>query len=115
MPYTYFSGTASISNTEHSLSTNTSGPDFNNASGVYQLFLNCSGMLVGDEYRMRLYERASNEAADLSLPVFDAVLNGPVSPPIYATPALILGNFWEMTLLGSGVPSRTFYWSIRQG
>lgn len=113
MPYNYFSASGLVANTEWSLSTNTAGPDFNNRSGVYQLFLNCSGMLGGDEYTVKIYERATNIAGDLSLPTYNNVLVGPQSPEMFITPALILGNFWEITLKNSGVPGRNFFWSIR--
>lgn len=116
MPHTFFEASGLIGNAEWSLSTNTAGPDYNNNnSGVYQAFINTSGMLVGDEFTYKLYERASNIAGDLSLPTYQSTIFGPQSPPVWSHPALILGNNWEMTLVGSGVTGRNFFWSIRKG
>ena len=117
MAYIYFQASGVINNTEWSLTTNTAGPDYGNstASGVYQAFINASGMIVGDEYTFKLYERATNVEGDLALPTYQSTLVGPQSPPLFVTPALILGNFWDMTMAGSGISSRNFFWSIRRG
>lgn len=118
MVYQYFAASGLIANTEWSLTSNTAGPDYNNnanISGVYQVFINTSGILNGDEYRIRLYERATNVTGDLSLPTYESYLIGPQSPPIWVSPALVLGNRWEFTLVNSGVPGRNFFWSIRRG
>jgi len=113
--YQQFSGSGLIANVEWSLTTNTAGPDFaNNGSGVYQIFVNASGMLLGDLYTIKVYERTTNIAGDLALPVFDQSLSGPVVPPVWVTPSLILGNLWDVTMVNSGVPGRNIFWSIRR-
>ncbi len=112
--YQIFSGSGLIANTEWSLSTNTAGPDFQNSSGVYQVFINTSGLLTGDEYTIKLYERTTNINGDLALPTYINVLVGPQNPPIWVSPSLILGNLWDITMVNSGVPGRNIFWSIRQ-
>jgi hypothetical protein len=112
----YFAASGLISNVEWSLTTNTAGPDFTNVSGVYQTFINCSGMLQGDEYHIQVYEKTTNIDGDLALSVYESVLSGPQSPPIWVSPALMLGNGWDITMDASGAPpGRNFFWSIRKG
>ena len=53
-----FSGSATISTTETSLVTNTSGPDAETTDGVFQVFVDFANLAAGDSFRLRYYEKA---------------------------------------------------------
>ncbi len=50
-----FSGTEAISTTEHSLTTDTAGPDAETSDGVFQVFLNVSLLEVPRELCIRRF------------------------------------------------------------
>lgn len=106
-----FAGSEAVSTTEHSLTTDTAGPDVETSDGVFQIFLDLSDMVSGDELQIRVYEKV--QAADTQRIVFQANLIGPQSPPIWVSPSLILMHGWDVTL-DAIVGTITVTWSIRK-
>lgn len=106
-----FAGTEAVGVTEHSLTTDTAGPDVETSDGVFQVFLDVSDMITGDELQIRIYEKV--QAADTQRIVYQSNLFGPQSPPIWVSPTLILMHGWDVTLDAiSGTVTVT--WSIRK-
>lgn len=104
----YASGTEAVSTTEHSLTTDTSGPDTDTTDGVYQLWLDVSDMVTGDELQIRCYE--TNDSGQHR--VYQATLTGPQPFPIWVGPTLVLTGGWDMTL-DAIAGTITVTWSIR--
>ena len=106
-----YSGTEAVSTTEHSLTTDTAGPDADTTGGVFQVFLDVSDMVAGDELQIRIYEKV--RSVDTQRIVFEDTLVGAQSASVWVSPSLILMHGWDVTLDAiSG--TITVNWSIRQ-
>lgn len=106
-----FAGTEDVSTTEWSLTTDSSGPDVETSDGVFQIFLDVSDMVSGDELQIRVYEKV--QSSDTQRIVYQSNLVGPQSPPIFVTPSLILMHGWDVTL-DAIAGTITVTWSIRK-
>jgi hypothetical protein len=106
-----FAGTEAVSTTEHSLTTDTAGPDVETSDGVFQVFLDVSDMVTGDELQIRIYEKV--QSADTQRIVYQSNLVGPQSPPIWVSPSLVLMHGWDVTL-DAIAGTITVTWSIRK-
>jgi hypothetical protein len=99
--------------TEWSCTTDTAGPDVDTTDGVYQVFLDVSDMVAGDELQIRVYEKV--QSTDTQRIVYQSNLFGPQSPPIWVSPSLILLHGWDVTLNQmAGTANITVTWSIRK-
>ena len=106
-----FAGSEAVSTTEWSLTTDSSGPDVETSDGVFQVFLDVSDMVSGDELQIRIYEKV--QAGDTQRIVYQSNLTGPQSPPIWVSPSLILMHGWDVTL-DAIAGTITVTWSIRK-
>jgi len=106
-----YSGTEAVSTTEHSLTTDTAGPDADTTPGVFQLFLDLSDMVAGDQLQIRLYEKV--RSGDTQRVVEEWILTGPQSKPNFTLPAFALMHGWDFTL-DALAGTITVNWSIRQ-
>lgn len=106
-----YSGTEAVGTTEWSCTTDTAGPDADTTDGVFQVFLDVSDMIAGDELQIRIYEKC--RSADTQRIVFQATLAGAQSEPIWVSPSLILMHGWDVTL-DAIAGTITVNWSIRQ-
>jgi hypothetical protein len=79
--------------------------------GVYQVFLDVSDMVTGDELQIRVYEKV--QSADTQRIVYQSNLFGPQSPPIFVFPSLVLMHGWDVTL-DAIAGTITVTWSIRK-
>jgi len=93
--------------TEHTL--NTTSPDGTNA--VYQFWLDCSGMLSGDELIIRIYEKV--RSSDTQVLVYDDTLSGAQSAPAWVSPSLLLLHGWDFTIEQTTGTGRSYPWSVR--
>jgi hypothetical protein len=105
-----YSGTENISTTEHSLTTDTAGPDADTTDGVFQVFIDTFDMVAGDQLQIRVYEKV--RAADTQRVVYEAILTGAQPTPIWVSPSLILMHGWDVTL-DALAGTITVNWSIR--
>lgn len=111
---TYKSGNnVSIGSTETSLAVNGGGTTLQTLtdSGSYSLVLRSTAMVKGDEYKWRVYEKASTGATKAVM--LDGTLSDAL-PTQFTIPNLTLGIGWDMTLQRISASSRAFYWSIRR-
>jgi hypothetical protein len=106
-------GTEAVGATEWSLATDTSYDtgDAQTTDGVFQFFLDLSDMIAGDQLRIRVYEKV--RAADTQRIVYQSILSGEQSEPIWVSPSVILMHGWDIscTALAGTI---TVNWSIRQ-
>ena len=106
-----YSGTEAVSTTEHSMTTDTAGPDVDTTDGIFQIFLDVSDMVAGDELQIRVYEKC--RSGDTQRIVYQSSLFGAQADPIFVLPSLMLLHGWDATLdCISGTV--TVLWSIRQ-
>lgn len=89
-----YSGTEAVSTTEWSLSTDTGGPDSDNTDGVYQLWLDLSDMVTGDELQIKVYDTINATQRV----IFQSNLVGIPANPIWVSPTFLLTFGWDMTV-----------------
>lgn len=106
-----YSGTEAVGATEHSCTTDTAGPDADTTDGVFQVFLDVSDMIAGDQLQIRVYEKVRSVSTQRI--VYEAVLTGAQSEPVWVSPSLILLHGWDVTL-DALAGTITVDWSIRQ-
>lgn len=106
-------GTEAISTTEHSLATDTSYDtgDAQTDDGVYQFFLDVSDMVAGDQLQIRVYEKV--RSGDTQRIVYQTILTGAQSEPIWVSPSLVLLHGWDITC-DALAGTITVNWSIRK-
>ena len=105
-----YSGTASISTTEFSCPNNSTTRTPVTADGVYQVFLDTSDMVEGDQLQIRIYEKC--RSADTQRIIYEAVLTDTMAQT-WVTPSLILLHGWDLTL-DALAGTITVNWSIRK-
>lgn len=106
-----YTGTEAVGATEHSCTTDTAGPDADTTDGVFQVFLDLSDMIAGDQLQIRVYEKVT--ASSTQRIVYEAILTGAQSEPVWVSPSLILMHGWDVTLAALA-GTITVDWSIRQ-
>ena len=68
-------------------------------------------MVAGDQLQIRLYEKVQSSSTQRV--VFQAILTGAQSEPIWVSPTFILLHGWDVTL-NALAGTITVEWSIRQ-
>ena len=108
-----YSGSATIGATEYSapLNANFVANVGVTVDGVYQVFLDTSDMIAGDQLQIRIYEKC--RAADTQRIIYEAILTGGMSDS-WVSPSLILMHGWDVSLLTLAGTSIIVNWSIRQ-
>lgn len=107
-----FTGTETVSTTEWSLTTDTSGPDTTTTDGVYQIFLDLNALAAGDVFEFKVYEKVLSSSTQRL--IFVARFAGVQGSPVWASPSLILLHGWDVTLKKISGTDRAIDWSIRQ-
>ncbi len=103
-----FAGTQAVDTTEWSMTTDSSGPDTSTTDGVYQIFLDLSDMVTGDQLQITIYE----DVAGVQGKVYRSYLYGPQAFPIWVSPTFVLTDGWDATL-DALAGTITVDWSIR--
>jgi hypothetical protein len=106
-----FSGTETVGTTEHSLTTDTSGPDVETSDGIFQCFLDLNALAAGDVFVFKVYERVLTGSTQRLCYV--ATFSGVQAQPVWVSPSLILLHGWDMTLDKISGTDRSIDWSIR--
>lgn len=107
-----FSGTETVTTTEHSMTTDTAGPDAETSDGIFQAFIDFNALAVGDVFQFRVYEKVL--AASTQRVVWEAIISHAQSTPVFVSPALVLLHGWDMTLDKQAGTDRSIDWSIRK-
>lgn len=106
-----YAGTEAVGATEHSLTTDTAGPDVDTTNGIFVLHLDLSDMIAGDELQIRVYEKV--QSTDTQRIVYQANLAGAQGVPNWMSIPFMLMHGWDMTL-DAIAGTITVTWSIRQ-
>jgi hypothetical protein len=107
-----YSGTAAIGATEYSCPNNAnySAGSAITDDGVYQVFLDTSDMVAGDQLQIRIYEKC--RSGDTQRVIYESVLSGTMTET-WVSPSLILLHGWDVTL-DALAGTITVNWSIRK-
>lgn len=105
-----YTGTEAVSTTEHSMTTDTAGPDADATAGIYQAFLDLNALASGDVYEFKVYEKV--RTGDTQRAVYSARFANTQATPVWVSPTLVLGIGWDMTLLKISGTDRTINWRI---
>jgi hypothetical protein len=92
------------------MTTDSSGPDAETASGVFQPFLDLNAVAAGDVFRFAVYEKC--RTGDPQRLIYTSEFAGAQSAPIWAGPSLLLGVGWDMTLKKISGTDRAINWRI---
>lgn len=107
-----FTGTETVGTTEHSMTTDTAGPDVETSDGVFQAFLDLNALAAGDVFEFRVYEKVLSSSTQRL--VYSARFANVQGAPVWASPTLILLHGWDMTLDKISGTDRSIDWSIRK-
>lgn len=107
-----FSGSETVSTTEHSLTTDTAGPDAETSDGIFQCFLDLNALAAGDQFDFKVYEKVLSGSTQRL--VYYATFANAQATPVWTSPALILLHGWDMTLDKIAGTDRNIDWSIRK-
>ena len=87
-----FAGNQTVTTTEHSMTTDTAGPDVDTLDGMFQAFIDLNAMAAGDVFDFSVYEKVGSGSTQRK--VYTARFSNAQSPPIWVSPALILMHGW---------------------
>ncbi len=107
----FATGTEAVSTTEHSCINDSSTIATDTTDGIYQLFLDVSDMVAGDQLQIRLYETC--RTSDTQRVIKEWVLNDAQADGGWVSESFILGVGWDFTL-DALAGTITVLWSIRQ-
>ena len=106
-----FTGTATISTAEYSLTTSSTTVGTQTTSGIFQLVLGLQNLAAGDVYRLRIREKVTSTTAQIVVDV--RLFTGLQATPGAIIASLILVNGWDLTLTKISGTDRSIDWSIR--
>lgn len=109
-----YSGSASITTTEYSCpnAASYSAGSAITTDGVYQVFLDTSDMVFGDQLEIQIYEKC--RSTDTQRVIYESILTGNMAST-WVSPSLILLHGWDVTLTQlAGTSGITVNWSIRK-
>ena len=107
-----FTGTETVGTTEHSMTTDTAGPDTDTTTGIFQAFVDLNAVAAGDVFEFKAYEKV--RTGDTQRLVYCARFAGAQAMPVWVSPTLVLGIGWDMTLKKISGTDRDIAWRISQ-
>jgi hypothetical protein len=114
----FTSGTKAVDTTEWSIAdtSTANGEAYSTATpltddGIYQLCLDVSDMIAGDQLQIRIYEKC--RSGDTQRIAGQWILSGAQAEPLWFSPTLILLHGWDCTL-DALAGTITILWSIRR-
>ncbi len=105
-------GTETITTTEHSLTTDTAGPDVDTDDGVYEIVLDLSAIASqADLFEMKLYEKVLAAGSQMVIERWTFSEQADPGVRIYLG---TLGHGWDVTLVKLAGTDRSISWGIRK-
>lgn len=106
-----YSGSATVSTTEYSLTANSTTLGAITTDGTYEIVVDVSAMVAGDQYEFKVYEKT--RAADSQMLILPAMTLTGSQPAALIVPVPILLHGWEVTAKKLAGTDRILKWSIR--
>lgn len=112
MPIVIITDSATIGTAEYSLpaDTSTGVPTAQTDDCVLQAFIDFANMTAAESYDVKIYEKINAGTARV---VYHASLVGVQANP-FVSPALILGEGWDVTVDKIAGTDRSIAWSLRK-
>lgn len=107
-----YSGSKTVASTETTM-TGAGSPDVlatQTDTGIFQAFIDLNALVAGDVFEFRVYEKAKTGGTQRT--VFIASFANAQAAPVWASPSLVLGIGWEMTLKKVSGIDRSIDWRI---
>lgn len=113
MALTLVNGSATITTSAYSLPANTTAgvPTTQTDDCMLQVWLDLNALAAGDEFKLTLYERI-NAGTQRIAETWSFV--GAQGSPIFVSPALIVGDGWDVVLVKVAGTDRAIPWSLRK-
>jgi hypothetical protein len=106
-----FTGSAvTISTAEISMLSGTSTLQNNAVAGIYQAFIDLNSVAAADIFEFRVYETTITGGTKRL--VYYARFANAQATPIFASPTLMLGIGWDMTLIKASGTDRALTWRV---
>lgn len=105
-----YANSATVGATEYSLTNNSTTIAARTDKATYQVFLDTSTLVGGDQYQIRILEKCRSSSTQRR--VMSAILTGGMADS-WQSPALMLGNGWDVTVQKLTGTDRAIEWSIR--
>ena len=112
MAITFVNDSASIGTTEYSLPSDSTTRVAQTDDCILQVFLDLSALAAGDEFAVKIYEKYAAAGTQRLLDTWALV--GAQSKPMWASPSLVVGEGWDVTVQKIAGTDRTIYWSLRK-
>jgi hypothetical protein len=106
-----YSGTETVTTTEHDLPSDTTSVGAITTDGVFQCFLELNNLAKADIYEFKVYEKVLNSSTQRV--VYSVRFANAQTEPIWVSPSLVLIHGWTMSLNKISGTDRTIDWSIR--
>jgi len=102
-----------VGTTEHSLTTDTAGPDVDTTDGVYQVFIDFNALADGDVFEVKFYEKV--QSSDTQRCFWTAaVAHDQGACENWVSPSMVLMHGWDVTLEKLSGTDRAITWSVRK-
>lgn len=105
-----YTGTQTVSTTEWSMTTDSSGPDVDTTDGIFTANIDLNAMAAADVYLFQVYEKC--RTGDSQKLVDSKVFQGVQSTPVWTYKSPPLGVGWDMTLLKLAGADCAINWRI---
>lgn len=108
----YVTGSETVTTTEWSLTTDTAGPDADTAAGIFELWVDLNALIAGDQYQIRLYEKAA--VGNTQRLVQEWFVDGAQAKPTQRFELGMLLVGWDVTLKKIAGTDRLITWTVRR-
>lgn len=112
MPITNMDGSATVGATEFSFPNNSTTLTAQTDDAVMQALVDVNALAAGDQYQLRIYESVGSSGTQRV--VYESVLTGAQSPPVFVFPSLVVTDGWDVTAKKLSGTDRTIKWSVRK-
>ena len=106
-----YTGSASISTTEYSLTNNSTTIATKTDDGPIQVFLDLNALAAGDAYTFTVYEKVASAGTQRVL--WRSYFRDAQTEPHWVSPSILVTHGWDVTLDRTAGTDRTIAWSIR--
>ena len=112
MALTYVNDSATIGTTEYFLASDSTAKTDQTDDSILQAWIDFGAMASGDQYRVRVYEKVNGAGATQRV-IIESILTGAQSSP-FVSPALMVGEGWEVSVTKLAGTDRSIGWSLRK-
>jgi hypothetical protein len=105
-----YANSATIGTAQYSLTNNSTTIASQTTKGTYQIVLDLAAVATADQFEIRVLEKARTSGTQRR--AMSAIITGGMTD-LWFSPALMLGNGWDVTVQRLDGTDRAIEWSIR--